>query len=78
MPMNDKHKRPTPHKGCCPWPTRPKTSYNAGIANRATPKRYDCVSVRFVLVHSKFADFKVRTRAKLSIFRNKISLKFEF
>ena len=66
MPITDKHKRPTPQTGCCPWPMRPKTDKKSVRQTEAyRKKRYTCVSVRLALGNLKFADFTLRTRAKL-------------
>ena len=63
MPVQDKHKRPTPQKGCCLYSKL-----------RHTAKQHACVSVRLVLLYEKFADFRVRTRAKL-FFHSKNNIK---
>lgn len=38
LPQSDKCKRPTPQKGCCPWPTWPKISQIADTTNWSTPQ----------------------------------------
>ena len=73
MPKNDKHKRPTPQTGCCPWPYDQRPTKSRYDKLKHTAKRHTCVSVRLVLILLKFAHFTWRARAKtLLLFKNNI------
>ena len=49
LPLSDKHKRPTPQKGCCPWPYDQRPTVKSVQQTEVRQKRHTCVSVRLVL-----------------------------
>ena len=64
LPLTDKRKRPTPQKGCCFWPIRPKSSLEGWYSKpRYATKRHTCVSVRLVLSQWKLSRFHLENKS---------------
>ena len=57
LPQTDKHKRPTPQKGCCPWPYDQRPTIKSVQQTEVRQNRHTCVSVRLVLGFRNGRDF---------------------